>query len=229
MTSIIGIKTLDNSVVLASDSYGQNNDNEKVPINKLKYNKEGSLAIAMWGGFISDILEDHLNLILNTEVLDLYQDLSDGFFKPLMDLNLAMGISDNDEYNISSQLNFLVATQMKIEDDELIEEPGLYHIQQMGQTDEVEYLIDGTGSLYGGSFEEKLEKKVYSEKKAVTLALDYINHTTKKDLYSNGLDLLIVDTNGTRSYSDIIKKQEDNYWNNIKRKIKKSRRQELRL
>jgi len=178
---------------------------------KIYIDNEGEFAVCMSGvfdqsyvDFLSELLEGNTDLIKN---------IPEGKFYELLRLNLSRweGRIPNEDMN-----SLLFATRFN-------GKPELYTCYPLGNIERRIYTSIGSGSGYALeniSSSTELIPKGITLKKGVDLVVQSLEKASQ-DIYTGGLDLVVVTKNGIQSFGKDIKESIDNAKSYAIRDIKK--------
>lgn len=225
MTTLVGIKANKGrkGIILASDLSGTISqwkpegdvayrEQTKFESQKLYTDDKREVALGMTGIF-DKAYSDFLSKILKGDI-DIKKAASDGFFKEFENLNLKRWggkLPATDEMN-----SLLVASRF---DKQL----GMYSCYPLGIIEPRDYISIGSGSKY--AFEHIAEqKKLIPEyitlDEAVDLAVEGLEKASK-DLYTGGLDLVVMTEEGIKEFGKEIKESMEKAKKDTIEKIKK--------
>jgi 20S proteasome alpha/beta subunit len=217
MTTIIGIRAEKEKegIILASDlsqtftSWQAQGDayiktQTKSEAQKIHVDNNGDFTIAM-SGVADDMYNDFLYGLLSNKI-NVKRAIEAGFFLEVADLN-----AKRCEYKFPfpERLNgFLIATRFD-------SKPRLYDIYPLGKVEETPWCSIGSGSEFarvyiseqGLVMPPKIPPNV-SLDEAIDLSVASLDRASR-DIYTGGLDLVIVTADGIKAYGPQIKRNMD--------------------
>lgn len=224
MTTLIGIKAEKGKegVILASDlsrtqtswnaqgdiAYRQQTKSEG---QKIYVDDQKKIALSM-SGIFDNLYTDFLSQVLEGD-LDIKKAVKKGFFLELKTMNEMRWegrIPDVEYMN-----GLLLATNF--------DKPKLYTCWPLGRVEERNWTSIGSGSNYALkhiSKQGKLIPRKLSLEEGIDLAVSSLNEAAQ-DIYTGGLDLVIVTSEGIREYGEDIKNAMDSAKNKSIEDIKK--------
>jgi hypothetical protein len=214
MTTLVGIaakRGKNPGVVMASDLASTRQSWENMgdiavkvstqrETQKIWVDKKGELAVSMTGindpiytGFLYDLLNGDINF---------RKSIENGFFEDLLRINLNR--FDGRVWQNDSSNSLLISTRY---DDE----PKLWTCWPLGRVDERDFTAIGSGSDHALRYiseQEILTPKQITTKQAISYAGNAVK-TASADIYTAGLDLVVVSADKIRQYGKRIKKRVD--------------------
>lgn len=220
MTTIFGIRHNEvNASVLAGDRQGTFPDRyEKVPLSKLYIDNSKEFAFG-FAGSATPQLED-LTKKLQEGNINIEKIVSEGIFNELRELNIEQmgGYKINNQY----ETGMLLATRFGGNCQ-------LYTCWPLGKVEPRECTYVGSGSDYIQQYlsalnvrqviNPKKPRKEHGVEDIIRIGLEGVKYAASKDLFSNGLDLVVVTPDTIKDHSDDL---EDN---TFKRKVRKIQKQ----
>lgn len=225
MTTIVGIeaKNSNKGIILASDLSATKTDwtprgdvayrrQTKSDTQKIHVNRNGDVALST-AGVIDKKYFDFLEAVLRGDI-DIKKVIERESFPEFSELNLNRwdGKFPDDE-NINS---LILATRFG--------EPKLYTCWPLGKVEERNVTSIGSGSSYALQFLSKQSENIYRGlpiPRCIELAVSSLDEAAQ-DIYTGGLDLVVVTNDGIREFGADIKNAIDSSKRRVIQKIKKS-------
>jgi len=221
MTTLIGIKTKESknphaeSVVLASDmntttsSWKASGDiavrqQTKSESQKIYVNDSRDVALCMTGVYDRAYIH-FLTQVLRGEI-DVKNAVDKGYFPELLALNESRW--DHTVPDLEKICGLLIATRF--------DRPRLFNCQPLGKVIEKDYDAAGSGSKFAGEYiihQGKLIPDYLSLEEGIEVAVGALDEASQ-DIYTGGLDLVVVNRNGIYTYG----KQVNDAMKNAKRR-----------
>ena len=209
MTTLVGIKARKNrkGVVLASDLRGTKTEwkpegdivykrQTTSDFQKIYIDKAGNVAFAATGRV--DYLYGQLIDSITNGKISIEEIIENGFFPELRNTNFERW--GGKIPNLQDTNSILLATKYG--------EPKLYTCWPMGLVEERQWTTIGSGSEFADKYlseqEGPMEKNSYTLKQSVDHAVTSLKEASQ-DIYTGGLDLVVVTKNGIKPFGKDIK------------------------
>lgn len=225
MTTLVGIKAEKgkSGIILASDLSGTQTSwsaegdvayrqQTRSEIQKIYVDNEREIALCT-AGFHDQLYVDFLSKILEGEI-DIRGITKRGYFPQLKNLNERRWGKKSPDLDYMNSL--LIATRF--------DNPRLYTCWPLGRVEERKWTSIGSGSDYASKYilkQGKLIPRGLSLNEGVDLAVSGLNEASQ-DIYTGGLDLVVVTEDGIREFGEDIKRTLNSAMENVVKKIKKN-------
>ncbi|MBN2042572.1 MAG: hypothetical protein JW754_02085 [Candidatus Aenigmarchaeota archaeon] len=236
MTTIIGIKAYggkDHAVVMTGDFQAtltrfeeggeaiyKRQEKSPQPYQKLMVDKDRELVLAITGTVETPATNRFIRLALNPDEgeskIDLKKKLASGYIPEFRAMNMGNCVFKNQYFEQKNQCEAMIGTRFD-------NEPRLFFVYPMGKTNdgtrkdmpESFYLSKGSGSRYAMEFlDRELDKKGIGVKSinvndAIELASQALRESIGTDIYSSGMNLVVIDPMEIHEFGEQIRKASD--------------------
>ena len=224
MTTLVGIKAEKGGkgVILASDLSGTQTrwtaegdvafrQQMRSEMQKIYVNNEREIALCT-AGFHDQLYVNFLSKILEGKI-DIRGVTKRGYFPQLKNLNEKRW--DKKLPNSDYMNSLLIATRF--------DNPRLYTCWPLGKVEEREWTSIGSGSNYALNYISKQGKLIprgLSLNEGIDLAVSGLDEAAQ-DIYTGGLDLVVVTKDGIREFGENIKRTLDSARERVVKRIKR--------